>query len=604
MRRGRSWLLRSAVLFLVAATFTADARSEDAAPAESLETRLYPVRALTRGVRPWPMDACPLRSQPGISGEHPVFAGYWEDWRLPLGDVVELLDRLRASVGPESPWDDEGVVAEVVGNGFLLIRATPATHESVASYLAAQARWIATCLDVDVVALSGDPASVQQAGGVSTALASRAVRVLGIAAASVRAVPSRLQIGSQRAYLADVDTEVAQSSGTTDPIVGVLADGLACQVAGAPTTPGRVRLDVRGWWAAPPALTPYATKGGDVLEMSSQDGCSFQRTVDAADGEWSVVLVGGGVSLAIRAGVVRPAIDAEDAAGVLLVGPSSPVEVGPVLERRWDVSDLDVLLEHSRGTDLYVPQSNYVLPEPPELPEGGPRVPFDATWMPVVLDPETWSVEGVGWRRSGSILTVTHDADRLGKIARMLDALRAWSVRSTRLTISVLAVPPSVLPAFRTDGDVDTSSDVVASILGCPGGRRLGTGSLLLHDNQRVGRFDGAHHVYLSDFDVAIAEASAIANPTVRQLFDGTSLDVTAFPILGSNQVLVDARIARGTLREMRHATSVHGRIDCPVYERLFCGGTIVVPVGGTRLLGAGMVGSEALVVLVTATRE
>jgi len=126
---------------------------------------------------------------------------------------------------------------------------------------------------------------------------------------------------------------------------------------------------------------------------------------------------------------------------------------------------------------------------------------------------------------------------------------------------------------------------------------------LRLRDGQRLASVSGSRRKYIGDFDVEVAVKSVLGDPIVKSVLDGTSLDVWSAPIGRGAELALDLQLQRGTVREMRQATSMHGPIECPVYGVLRSMGTFTLPSGSTRIVGASSSGGDVTLVLLTATR-
>ena len=489
---------------------------------------------------------------------------------------------------------------------MLLARIPAAEQGALAEYLAGEARRVLATSVVDVALLAGDPAGLR-AGGLAEAVAARRVRVLGLGRALVR--PGGCSVardGSLSAFLQDADVEVAEDARVPDPIVGVVPDGIACEVEVVASPAGRAIVRVRGWWSAPPTMTTYRTKEQDVLELPSTDGRSFDATLDLEQGAWGLAPLTEGVVLAVRARTTAPAIAAAEGAGEPFGAAPSGAPMGPLALRAFDVSALSEHVADRRGVRLAVVPSNYTPPEPPELREPRPVFPTEALvdLIKSRVEPASWEQEGVSLDARSDQILVRNDATRLDAIQRALDALRAERTRTTRVRVSLVTLPVTSLPEYWTGLEDALVADGGEALRSRPGARFVDTLGLRLRDGQRLASVSGTMRQYVGDFDVEIAVKSMIANPIVKSVLDGTSLDVWAAPVGRGAEIALELRLERGTVREMRNATSMHGPIQCPVYGLLRCLGAFTIPSGSTRIAGASSSGGDVTLVLVTATRE
>jgi hypothetical protein len=383
-------------------------------------------------------------------------------------------------------------------------------------------------------------------------------------------------------------------------------DGIACEVEVVASPAGRAIVRVRGWWSAPPTMTTYRTKEQDVLELPSTDGRSFDATLDLEQGAWGLAPLTEGVVLAVRARTTAPAIAAAEGAGEPFGAAPSGAPMGPLALRAFDVSALSEHVADRRGVRLAVVPSNYTPPEPPELREPRPVFPTEALvdLIKSRVEPASWEQEGVSLDARSDQILVRNDATRLDAIQRALDALRAERTRTTRVRVSLVTLPVTSLPEYWTGLEDALVADGGEALRSRPGARFVDTLGLRLRDGQRLASVSGTMRQYVGDFDVEIAVKSVIANPIVKSVLDGTSLDVWAAPVGRGAEIALELRLERGTVREMRNATSMHGPIQCPVYGLLRCLGAFTIPSGSTRIAGASSSGGDVTLVLVTATRE
>ncbi|HVG92923.1 MAG TPA: hypothetical protein VND21_00635 [Planctomycetota bacterium] len=595
-------------VLLFAGVAVVRAEDDEATPKEApLETRLYAVEALVTGTSRHTADRGPfaVMSDQVNDEQHPIFGSESEEPArlLPEGDLLELV---KSSVGTPGTWEQEGVSLQTVRNQMLLARIPAAEQGALAEYLAGEARRVLATSVVDVALLAGDPAGLR-AGGLAEAVAARRVRVLGLGRALVR--PGGCSVardGSLSAFLQDADVEVAEDARVPDPIVGVVPDGIACEVEVVASPAGRAIVRVRGWWSAPPTMTTYRTKEQDVLELPSTDGRSFDATLDLEQGAWGLAPLTEGVVLAVRARTTAPAIAAAEGAGEPFGAAPSGAPMGPLALRAFDVSALSEHVADRRGVRLAVVPSNYTPPEPPELREPRPVFPTEALvdLIKSRVEPASWEQEGVSLDARSDQILVRNDATRLDAIQRALDALRAERTRTTRVRVSLVTLPVTSLPEYWTGLEDALVADGGEALRSRPGARFVDTLGLRLRDGQRLASVSGTMRQYVGDFDVEIAVKSVIANPIVKSVLDGTSLDVWAAPVGRGAEIALELRLERGTVREMRNATSMHGPIQCPVYGLLRCLGAFTIPSGSTRIAGASSSGGDVTLVLVTATRE
>jgi hypothetical protein len=606
MTRGNSFRWLFVLLALVPLRAARAGDAPDAAAGPPLETRLYAVGALTCGNPVHRPDPGPFMPAPGQEGETPVFGCESPDPVRPLGTAADLVERIRDGVGAPGAWDREGTSIAAMGESTLVVRAAAAEQAGVAALLASEAKRALATVVVDVALLAGN-ADGLRAEGLGEAVARRAVGVRGFARMLARPLAaSSARDGAVRAILSDVDVEVAQEAWVTDPIVSVVPEGVACSAEVVAVAPGRATVRGAGWWSALHGLTARRTKDGDVLELPTSDGRTFQATLDLADGAWQAVTLSEDTALAVRARVDVPDVAAADFAGLLATTPVAGVADGPLVRREIDVAALAETVSHARGRGIGVATSNFTPPEPPELPEALPLFPCDAIvdLVRVAVDPPSWDVEGASLGLRAGRLAVTNTAGRVAAVERLVGTLREGYARSTRVRASLLRLPLSALPELWSGLDDALVADGGRALLARGGAEVVASLGLRLRDGQRLATEAGADRRYVADFDVEIAQKSQISNPVVRRVFDGTVLDVRAEPA-GRGAVLgLDLRLDRGTVLEMRDAICAHGPIQCPVYGLLRNRGSLSVRSGTTRIAGASCSGGDVTLLLLTATRD
>jgi hypothetical protein len=597
--------LALAVLLFAAAGrgVLADGDPADEAP---LEIRLYEARALTRGATLYARDQAPFA--PGVDGPGADYVANLgpesEDRSKPVGSLGDIVERIKSWVMSADARELPGSIAPL-GEDLIFAKAPRPENDAVAAFLATEARWALTTIVVDLALIEGDAATFRAESGVAAAVAAGHARLLAFARTQTRRCGrGAARDGAQRAVLSDVDVEVAEDALVADPTVSVVSDGVACEVEDYAASTERLTVRVRGWWAAPPTLATCRTKGGDVLESATAKERRFEETIDLAVGVWTWLPLSEGVVLAVR-GVTRvPPVVAADMAG-RTVGTSAAIPVGPLLMRTIDAAPLGHSVDHRRGEWLAILPSNYTPPLPPEVDEPGRVFPTDGLVDLIKsADGEAWVADDTSLENFWSRLRVRHDAVRIDAVQRIVDALRATWARTTRVRTSIVTLPVVALPELWTGLDDALVVDGGEALLARPGARLVDTLGLRLRDGQRLATVSGSRRQYIGDFDVEVAEKSVLGAPIVKSVLDGTSLDVWSAPIGSGAELALDLQLQRGTVREMRQATSMHGPIECPVYGVLRCMGTFTLPSGSTRIVGASSSGGDVTLVLVTAARE
>jgi hypothetical protein len=234
----------------------------------TLAQRSFPAHGLVRdaGWRVAPDLA--LRSwfeAPGAPGPLPA----------PAGLSGEELTSLLRTVVPAEAWGSRGGSADL-RLGVLEVRAPAPTLEAVASTLGALEEVLAPAYEVQA-RLVDLPASSPLLADALLAPASEAALAQALAAGEATQLEhlrgqaragqrNHVAALEERAYLQDLDLEIAQESTIVDPVVGVLATGCVVEVEPlACASPGWVRTTLALQRSVPAqALRTVRTAAGDL----------------------------------------------------------------------------------------------------------------------------------------------------------------------------------------------------------------------------------------------------------------------------------------------------------------------------------------------------
>lgn len=192
---------------------------------------------------PGPRASFGLASLEGVGSSPAVFGDYPES--IPADVIVELIV---STIDPES-WDLEGRAIDA-SNGILLVANSQEVVDQIRSLLTALRSTTTRMVSVEALYLavspevweevlvspdSGDARVLLDRAGYA-ALAARQAQGDGVRLVDrVRATcfsgqRVHTQLGGQRAYIADLDIELAQGSVAADPIVRTLRDGVMLDV--------------------------------------------------------------------------------------------------------------------------------------------------------------------------------------------------------------------------------------------------------------------------------------------------------------------------------------------------------------------------------------
>jgi hypothetical protein len=108
----------------------------------------------------------------------------------------------------------------------------------------------------------------------------------------------------------------------------------------------------------------------------------------------------------------------------------------------------------------------------------------------------------------------------------------------------------------------------------------------------------------VADYDVEIAEKTAIGNPTVASVLAGTSFEVEATTVAGGEALACEVEIDHSRWLGSRQVETRHGAIECPHLGLLRARGSLVVPVGGSRVAGVWVEDDRAWVALLNVNAD
>ena len=584
----------------------AAADDEPTKPSPSLEQRWISVGALTRPGASFLPDRGPIPATgDNVNDEvRPLFGGEYEEGVRAYGTVDQVIDlvRERAPAAREA----EGASLAAWGTDRLVVRGSRELLDAASGVVADLERETLPFVTFDLLAVEGDGAAAAGEGGAAAALRSGALRVVG----AVRTCgPAGRRVtalaGGERAYLIDHAVEVTDEVSTTDPIVGVLTEGLCVELFPAHVGPD-LRVDVRAWVAGLQELAPRETSEGDLFEVPAlrarEATAPMLRLVP---GTWAYVAASRDFGFAVRA-TVRSFTSTPG--GISPPSTSAAAVTRPLESTFLDVSDMANRSPSTRAPLLHLPPSNLTLPEPPELPD--PHAFFPEEQLVDVLktdvDPASWVPEGTALQLRGHRLLVRTDARHAAAVASYVAALRGAFVRSYRARATLVSLPLASFPELvgGVDDGATLLSDGGAALLARPGARVEERASVRLTDGGRTGVAQGTLHRYVGDYNVEIAKKAAIGDPRIFEALEGTTLDVAGAVTSDGGALALDLRMDRSTWRESRRVRTRHGEIECPSVGMDRVRGSLVVPLGATRLAGLWLEGDRVVLVLLTATAE
>lgn len=599
----RSLVCFVALIGLLAPVSLAEEETDDG----KLVVRLFEVGALTTGSVDYIPEVMGLVSPDMISDEeNPLFGAEGEEPMLALGTVDELIELIKIHVEPVYWQITDDADIRTQGERTLVVQASRTIVSKVGRYLADLEADVFTTVTLQVRAVrvpdgvgGKDLEALLPLDGPSLTLNA----LLGQKGAA--------RIGSQYAYVQDYDVEVASDANISDPIVGVANWGLSvtARTVAARNAP-QLRTMLSANLAIPTGSRDHTTEEARLIELLTYDTVTARADMLLTPGTWNVAQ---GNAAGSNAGRWVFLVRAEATPGRSRAGqgelldPGVAADAGPLVSRRFDVSDLEEALPDRRGWEINLMPSNFTPPEPPELAEPAPIFPGDA--LPDLISefvvPGSWNRDGTGMEVRYGLLFVTNTEKVLNRIASLLTLLRRqylWTIEmDARLVELPTAAGRGLLDA--ADGAPHLLDNARAALLK----QAIEKGALTYADRVKITSLSGArnaihsgsHFTYLQDFEVEIAEKSTIANPIIQRGTEGIVLDVQPMPTSTGDAVNLAYQITRTRLvGKIRQVASPHGPIDAPELDILRLRGNLRVPLGQTAVVGAGGQNGRMLVLL------
>ena len=567
-----------------------------------LEVRIFGIAGLVASRPEFMREA--LAGEEGTAGDT-RFGGESEEGDRGYGGTDDVIAFVRAT--DPAAFDDENVAKTFpLGNGRLFLRAAPDLQRRVAARLEGLERRVLSIATLDVVALQGE-ATLADQRDLASSVARGALTPLSGARACGTGGRITARAGSEHSYLAGSATKVAEGAKAFDPIVDVAKEGLAFAARLDVVTSERIVVDLSAWWSKPstPVRVELAPQG-DGVESIDVETRRFDGVVELVPGEWKLLPASGDIRFVVRA-TVRPY--------------DLPIPLAPVLASCDPVADLGpVALRTRSALDLFT-RTFWLTPRPGifHLAVSGWNPPARKTDREVTgcfpsdliietikmsVDLTRWADPGLTMDLKNGMLLVSGDEAHDRAIAEFVDALRRQFVRSIDLRATVVTMPLVSLPEYWSalgDGEA-LLADGGRALLARPGAAVVDRGAHHVRSGQRDASSGGTQHLYVADYDVGIAEKSAIGNPIVRAVLDGLTSDLDVDEVAGGTAVRLTLRLERGVWRGSRVAPTSHGDIECPTLGVSAVRGEIVIPLGATRIVGAVVEGETVTLTLFGAT--
>ena len=595
--------------------------AEEEQPRYSL--RIFDISGLTMGRPEWIPENEPIGIDEVSDEDRPLFGSESEMRHLPAGTSEEIIELIRADVLPRT-WEDlDGVDMAAFGENFLVAYTTPEVLDEMAKYLGALERRVTRTVAVDVRVLDmgvDELTALRQGakGQVLDAARVDAVDTLGAQGIELGLYGHAghriaLYSGTQRAYLADYDVEVAEKAKISDPIV--LVDNLGAVVAARPVLSAdgaSCVLDIEGFLAAPEGLRSVpAGEQNRLIEVPVTKLATLDTHLQVPVGAWTLIdaqPIPGSARrwvFCTRVRIVGGRAAAAPARGVDLVPPPA-VGDGEVMTRAFDVGALTQAIPERWGRNLNIWPSNFTPPALPELRDPQPVIYGDALrdLMQLLIAPNGWSQEGLGITMRNGQLQVRHRPAVLDAVGQALTTLRR-GLRATVLTEATLYAidqadarkmglvagaqfEPVVLETLAKLVSLERASVLAASRTRTVAGSR--------------GAEESCRRVpFLQDYEVEIASGAVISNPVVSHLYSGSVLDLEAALSPSRGSVCAVLRYARSSVQEpLRRIRTPHGDIEVPAMDVFRTRSSFVVPVGRATVVSTASAGAKRHVLVLT----
>jgi len=567
-----------------------------------LSTRIFHVGGLTIGKSDFLGERPPPVGPDEVADEDfPLFGGEAEEPSYPVGQVDELIERIKNQIDPTSWQRVEGAYIRCNGEKVLIVRHRPEVLDEIARWLAQLEQRVFRTAVIDVRARRAVPGVAGGELGPSLTLAAFLnQRVTGFS-------------GSQYAYLGDYDVEVAKGSMVSDPIVSVANLGLSLDVRVIPGgSPQQISVDVRVWLADLAEARQVSTGEHRSVDVPVFDLTQASAVMEVVPGRWTP-LAGrsdpGGWSFDLRVSIFEAALPSASSAPFRIAKAPPSDRTQPPPTRLFGIQDLGARPVPSRARRIHLVPSNYRAPVPPELgypsailpPESIVEFLREISFIGDWEDPASLEV------RHGLLIARNQPAVLTG-IGKALAQLRREFLWSVSTSLDVVEMPAAMLEDLRRGvggAFVLTGPRHEALLAAIRAGRakRMGRIELLSRDGVPNTVASGRHISYLSDYEVELAEESSIANPVIQEFFTGLQLVVTTSRTSGDEAIAMEVRAARTQeAAPMRLMQAPLGTIELPHLKILRIDTGLLVPVGATVLLAAQGEGKLRRVLLLTPT--
>lgn len=554
---------------LVAATSVVPLAAQQA---PRLETRTYDIGALTDPIE---MAQLPSWRLPLDFALQPNDDGGTEIEPLDLFDFA-VPDLIRANTSEES-WGEPGVkIVGIDGGRALMITQTPEILAEIDDLLAELTEDLRQAIDLEVLIVEtnqGGAASLFANSGIlsSTAFESLrggkdlGLRVVGSLSGTAISHQSIL-LRDVRAvsFVGDYEVEVAQSAQIADPRASRVIVGNQIQLRPILFGDGRVCVRVAAELSGDLKLTPFETKSVSIgkIQLANLGVTKATGSGVVASGEAFVLGAVGGETDPHRLLVVRPTVRPKKANNgfdrlqlvdtcLLGVGRVFPprIHLGRAVEGTSgsksspDLNTDGVFSREETGGDL------------DELQD----------LIRNTVNPSKWETEPFFCRSLARRLLIGADRDTISGVQNFLRTHGPSRAKFACVGVYVVNVPRAMLATIRQAA----GESWLRQVLRAPETARRFTSITAAELGSTTDMLCGREASYIEDFNVEIAQASAIADPQVESYFAGAYVRLLPFAMQGGQRFGLHFRVTlteakSGELTALDLESTEIGRVQQP----------------------------------------
>lgn len=546
----------------------------------------------------------------------PIAMAQLNSWRLPLDralqsndDVVEqmepldgfdldIVDLIRSNTSEES-WGEPGVkMIGIDGGRALLVTQTPEVLAEIDDLLTELTEDLRQAIDLEVLIVEtnqGGAASLFANSGILSSSAFESLRGGKDLGLRVVGSLSGTAISHQSIVLRDVKTvsfvgdyevEVAQSAQIADPRAARVVVGNQVQLRPILFGEGRVCVRIAAELSGDLKLTPFETKSVSIGKIQLANLAVTKATGSGivTSGEAFVLGAVGGENDPHRLLVVRPTVRPKKAnngfdrlqlidtylLGVGRVFPP-PIHLGRAVDGT------------SRNGNE--PESNMDVVFGRE-PSGGDLDELHDLIRNTV-NPSKWETEPFSTRSIARRLLVGADRDTITGVQNYLRTFGLSRAKFACIGVYVVSVPRSMLATTRQAA----GESWLRQILRAPETVRRFTSITAAELGSATDILCGREASYIEDFNVEIAQASAIADPQVETYLAGTYVRLLPIALQGGQRFGLHYRVTfseskPGDIAALDLESTEIGRIQQPEVRSQMSAGMVMVDDKEYTLLG------------------